>query len=219
LFIGNEKKDGNTMKNIKNIIFDLGRVITDIDFSKTIIAFGLLSNKSTEQILKMHQQTMLFKDMEEGKYTAPEFRKALNMHLNTKATDKELNDAWNAIIGETPWHRLEIINSLRPKYNTFLLSNTNEIHIDFVNNFLKKEYSIENLNPFFDKVYYSHKIGFRKPKLAAYQYVLDDNKIKAEESVFIDDLQQNLDAANQLNINTILKKDDESLEDLLKKFL
>lgn len=207
------------MKEIKNIIFDLGKVITDIDFTHTINAFSLLSNKSTEQILAMQQQTMLFKDLEEGKYTATEFRIALNKHLNTQATDKELDDAWNAIIGETPWHRLELINSLRPKYRTFLLSNTNEIHIDCVNDFLKKEYSVENLNPFFDKVYFSHKIGFRKPKLAAYQFVLNDSNLKGEECVFIDDLQQNLDAANQLNINTILKKEDESLATILKKFL
>lgn len=207
------------MKKIKNIIFDLGKVITDIDFSKTIIAFSLLSNKSAEQIKEMHQQTMIFDDMEEGKYTATEFRLALKKHLHTEASDQVLDDAWNAIIGKTPWQRLELVNSLRPKYKTFLLSNTNEIHIDNVNEFLKKEYSIENLNPFFDKVYYSHKIGFRKPKPEAYQYVLADSNIKAEESVFIDDLQQNLDAANQLNINTILKKEDESLEEILKKFL
>jgi len=202
---------------IKNIIFDLGKVITDIHFQKTTEAFSKLGNIDASKFISYQNQTTLFDDIETGKISPNTFRNEIRKLFNIQSSDSDINKAWNALIGKTDIETLELVNSLRPKFKTFILSNTNAIHIDCVNRQLLNDYQIENLSSFFDAIYFSHEIKARKPNKEAYLFVLEKNKLKASETIFIDDKQENLDGAEVLGIKTYLKQENVSLKSILKE--
>ncbi len=189
-------------KGVKNIIFDLGEVITDIHFEETKAAFEKLTGGDVSELYETKMHTELFEKLETAEISPEYFLEQLQKYFGKNATTNQVKDAWNIMIGETPWKRLEFVNDLRPKYKTFILSNTNPIHIDYLNIALKEKYNIENLNPFFDKVYYSHDLGFRKPNAEIYLKVLEKEGLLAAETLFIDDRLDNIEAAAKLGIQT-----------------
>ncbi|MGB1314884.1 MAG: HAD family hydrolase [Chitinophagales bacterium] len=189
-------------KGVKNIIFDLGEVITDIHFEETKAAFEKLTGGDVSELYETKMQTQLFDKLETAEISPEYFLEQLQKYFGKNVTTNQVKDAWNIMIGETPWKRLEFVNDLRPKYKTFILSNTNPIHIDYLNIALKEKYNIENLNPFFDKVYYSHDLGFRKPNAEIYLKVLEKESLLAAETLFIDDRLDNIEAAAKLGIQT-----------------
>ena len=201
---------------IKNIIFDLGEVITDVHFKHTFEAFDTLAGKDTQSLYNFHKQNKVFDDLETGKISPAEFRNLLRELFSINHSDAEIDAAWNAMIGETPLQKLQFVSALRPKFKTFILSNTNQIHIDCVNLSLQKSYQIESLHPFFDAVYFSHEIGVKKPDAEAYLYILDKHNLKASETVFIDDKEENIQAAEKLGIKTYWLTNKEDLYELLK---
>jgi putative hydrolase of the HAD superfamily len=191
------------LSKIKNIIFDLGEVITDVDFNKTFKAFDQLAGKSTQALYNYHKQTTLFDDIETGKISPQSFRNQLKKIFQVDASNDEIDAAWNAMLGDTPLEKLNFVNDLRPKFKTYILSNTNKIHIDWIYNYLQENYKQKNLGAFFDKVYLSHEIGFRKPDAAAYRFILNTHQLNAHETLFIDDKKENIDGAKLLGIQTI----------------
>lgn len=200
--------------NIQNIIFDLGKVIVDVDFDKTVNAFNLLAKRDTSPLYNYETQTALFDALETGKIPPSEFRKSFNEILGTHFSDEKIDTAWNAMLGDTPMDRLKLADSLRPKHKTFVLSNTNVIHIDWINDYLQKEYQIANLDPFFDHVYLSHEIGRRKPNADAFTYILDKHNLVPSETLFIDDKKENTDVAEKLGINVVQLHTTQQLFDL-----
>ena len=202
---------------IKNIIFDLGKVITAVSFDKTSKEFSLLSGKSIGFVNKFQEESSIFKDVEINKISLKTFRNIIRETLEISVSDNDIDTAWNEMIGETPKRVLEYLDSLRPQFKTYILSNTNRIHIDCIHKKLQEKYEIKNLLPYFDKVYLSFEIGSRKPDKEAYLFVLNENNLKANETLFIDDKQENLDTANILGIQTLLKTEDKTLEQHLEK--
>lgn len=196
---------------IKNIIFDLGEVITDVHFHQTFQAFDKLAGKDTQQLYNFHKQNKVFDDLETGKISPVEFRNMLRNLFSINATDEEIDHAWNAMIGDTPLQKLEFVSALRPKYQTFILSNTNQIHIDRVNEILAQNHNINSLHPYFDAVYFSHEIGLRKPDADSYLYIIEKHGLTPSETLFIDDKAENTDAASKLGIKTIQLTDKEKL--------
>ena len=190
------------MTPLKNIIFDLGEVFTDIYFDKTVEAFNELNNGVPIDLYSYKTQTPLFDEIETGKVSVEDFIAELKTLFGSTVKSEAIIEAWNALLGETPLEKLAWASSLRPKYQTFILSNTNAIHINWINNYLIKKYKVEGLQPFFDHVYFSHEIGFRKPDASAYEFILNKHNLKAEETLFIDDKLENIEAAQKLNIKT-----------------
>jgi len=84
------------------------------------------------------------------------------------------------------------------------LSNTNEIHFNFYNNIIRSKFKINYLSDLFEKAYYSHRIGLRKPDKEIYNLVLNQNNLKPKETLFIDDSEPNIKSAKTLGINSIL---------------
>jgi putative hydrolase of the HAD superfamily len=118
-------------------------------------------------------------------------------------TEQQVLDAWNAMLLDFPLRRLQILQQLRNYYDLFLLSNTNEIHEEVFNNTLMRQHGIPNIGVFFDKVYMSHRVGLRKPMREIFERVLDDNGLKAEQTLFIEDSPQHIATAKELGIQTI----------------
>lgn len=190
-------------KNIKNIIFDLGEVIIDLNFSKTEQAFTKLFNIPAQKLYSYHKQNALFDDLETGKIDAVFFRNELKKTTKNKQINHhKINAAWNAMLIDIPVEKIELVKTLQKEYTTFVLSNTNQIHIDYVNQKMLPKHQLKDLNQIFDFVYYSHIIGYRKPNKEAFTFVLNKHNLVPQETLFIDDKAENIETARNLNIHT-----------------
>ncbi|MCB0541482.1 MAG: HAD family phosphatase [Chitinophagales bacterium] len=191
------------LKNIKNIIFDLGEVIVDLDFNRTEQAFTNLFNVPAHQLYSYHKQNHLFDDLETGKISPSEFRNSLKKNLpKNTITDREIDDAWNAMLLDISSQKIELVKKLRQNYQTFVLSNTNKIHIDYVDQQMLPKHNLKSLNEIFDFVYYSHIIKHRKPDKEAYTFILDKHNLTPQQTLFIDDKAENIESARNLNMHT-----------------
>lgn len=205
------------MQGIKHIIFDLGGVILNINYQLTSQAFKDLGAKDFDQLYNQFHANALFEDLETGRVTPEEFLGKIKEHLPEGTTDEQIVDAWNAMLLDFPVARLQLLQQLRNHYDLFLLSNTNAIHLEALNRILEKERGIPSLAVFFDRSYYSHLIGYRKPEKEAYQVILDQNGLKPEHTLFIDDTLPNIDAANALGIQTIHLQAPKTILDIFRK--
>lgn len=203
------------LKGIKNIIYDLGEVIVDLDFHKTEEAFKSLFQLKDKEIYSYQKQSKIFDQLEVGAISPAEFRSALRKQFNVKTNDHEIDAAWNAMLLQIPSKKITLVQNLRTSYQSFVLSNTNEIHIQFLEQELLPEHGLKNLNELFDHVYYSHEIGYRKPHAEAYSYILEKHKLPASECLFIDDKLENIETAQALGIRTWHLQDRELLYNLL----
>jgi len=188
---------------IKHIIFDLGGVILNIDFHRAAKSFKALGLEDFEELYSKATQSKLFDRLEKGLIEPNEFRKELRELSGINMSDAEIDQAWNSLILDFPPARLTLLQELRKNYKIYLLSNTNRIHADYYNQDLIENHNINGLEELFDKVFYSHDIALRKPDKEAFEYVLKNQNLKAEECLFIDDALPNIIAANQLGIYTI----------------
>ena len=195
------------LTNIKNIIFDLGKVLLNLDFNASIVAFQKLGLKNDVLDSKQAYSDPVFYELEVGKVTPAEFcnrvRKVLN---NPDASDSQIEDAWYSMILDIPASRVKVVQELSKNYNVYLFSNTNKIHIERLHRAFKAEHGID-FPSLFVKDYYSHEIHERKPDLSSYKKVIELSGVKPEESIFIDDLEKNIIGAQQSGLKTFWLKE------------
>ena len=197
------------MKNIKSIIFDLGGVLLNISYQNTIDKFEKLGVDNSSNFYSKKYQKNIFNLLETGKISKNQFVKAINKSCKSVTTEQIIY-AWNSMLLDLPKNRTTLLKNLKEKYQLFLLSNTNSIHIkEFKSRLGEKKYSkFYNL---FDKVYYSHEIGFRKPDSEVFCLVLNENNLKEKEVLFIDDSPQHIIGAKELGLHTYHLKDNEEI--------
>src|SRR5690554_4222831 len=197
---------------VKNIIFDLGGVILNVDYDLSVKKFEELGLADFQELYAQSGQSKLFDDLEIGAIKGDEFIKKIKTKINRQVADEKIKAAWNAMILDYPIERLALLKHLKSKYNTFLLSNTNEIHEQYFIDILSSTTSENSLDPYFNKVYFSHKIGLRKPNPEVFNYILQENNFIAEETLFIDDSFQHIEAAKKLGINAVLLRKGQTIE-------
>lgn len=205
------------MQGIKNVIFDLGGVIINLDVNKTIAEFNKLSKIPFEQIYTQKQQIDLFNAIDKGEISERDFFTEIAKQIQFDGSHDKLLKAWNAMLLDVPEHRLDTLVTMKHNYNTYLLSNTCEPHIEAFERELENNYGIKNFNDYFDKVYYSCRIGMRKPDAEIFEHVLRDNHLKASETIFIDDSSQHVKGAGECGINAFLLEKNKEIADLLKE--
>ena len=205
-----------SLNKFKNIIFDLGGVIINIDLSLTMTAFEELGIKDVPKLFSTTLQQQLFDFQEKGTITSAQFRDEIRKFSTVHLLDSQIDEAWNALLLDLPKARLELLEKVKRSHRTFLLSNTNEIHIQTIQHYLNKEYGISDLSSFFEKTYLSYQLGMRKPDAELFKLVLDENKLNPSETLFIDDTKQHILAAEKLGIQTYWL--DLSKENLLDLF-
>ena len=205
------------IKGIRHIIFDLGGVLLNIDYSLTEKAFMDLGITDFGAIYSQLKQTSVFDDFEIGKINEQAFVAALQSFSNTDITYLQIVEAWNAMLLDLPLRRLQILQQLRIYHDLVLLSNTNEIHETAFNNIIHRDHHVL-LPTFFDKVYYSHRIGLRKPMKEIFEKVLSECGFAAEHTLFIDDSPQHIEGAKTLGIQTIFLEKGMTIEqDIFKQ--
>ncbi len=202
------------LHKIKNIIFDLGGVVLNIDYEITINEFKKLGLLNYDKLFTKLSQNKIFDLLETGEISPNVFINELKNITNKKINDNEIIDAWNAMLLDFPKQRIELLKKLKQKYRTFLLSNTNEIHLKAYNKILFDTFKIKDLSGIFEKEYYSHIIGMRKPDLQIFKFVLAENNLNPNETLFIDDSPQHIASAKKIGINAYHLTNNETICDI-----
>jgi putative hydrolase of the HAD superfamily len=197
------QKSGNS--EVKNIIFDFGGVIINIDHQRVEQAFYDLGMTNFKEMFNKATQSELFQKLEIGKIKPDQFRRSIRELTGLQIDDEKFDETWNKIIGDYPPEHIELLKKLRSSYNLYLLSNTNQIHYDFYIGNFRHGFGFE-FSELFDGLYWSFKIGKRKPDSVAYLHVIDHNNLAIKETLFIDDSIQNIEAANKLGLQTLFLK-------------
>ncbi|MDR1006316.1 MAG: HAD family phosphatase [Bacteroidales bacterium] len=198
----------------KNLILDLGGVILNVDYNKIVEKFASYGIANFEKVYTQAYQSDIIDRFEEGKVTMQEFRDQIRHLTATNLTDKQIDEAWMAMILDLPKENVELLGILKLKYNLFLFSNTNELHIEFLKKDFERQCGFDVFGCCFNKAYFSNEIHLRKPHKESFSFVVDDAGIKPEETLFIDDSPQHLEGAKQVGLQTYWLTNGETLTDL-----
>ena len=200
----------NNYNNISTIIFDLGGVLCDLDIDRCILNFKQLGLENFEHYLNNFGQSGFFMQLEKGLITAAEFRNEVRTLTSKPLTDTQINEAWNSFLVGIPTKKLDLIIELRKKFRVVLLSNTNIIHFpDTVARFFN--YNGMSTSDYFDKCYLSYEMKMAKPDQEIFNALLEAEQVSANECLFLDDGQKNIEQAAKLGIQTYLVKAGEDL--------
>ena len=204
-------------KQIKNIIFDLGGVILDIDYHLTRDSFMNLGIVNFDELYSQKKQEHFFDDFEIGKISELDFFDEIKKASKLNLSNSEIEDAWNALLQTIPEKRILWLEELKKKYRIFLLSNTNAIHIKAFTKYLHDSYGDDMLKEHFEKTYYSSEIGMRKPNKDIFEFVLNDNNLDINETAFVDDSAQHVEGAINIGLIGILLEKGEKVEEVLEE--
>lgn len=193
------------MQPVKNIIFDFGNVLFDLDLPAIERNLKLLCGENFAAAKEKLLRDKVFELYETGGLSTEEFVDTLRLAAQPPLTEGQVVAAWNSIFIGMPKARFEMLLQLRQRYKVFLLSNINDLHASWIDDYMVREHGIGDFHArYFDGVYYSHLIRLRKPDREAYEYVLADAELIPEETVFFDDMEINVEAARELGIRGIL---------------
>ena len=192
-----------TIKGIKNLLFDQGGVIVDIERGRCLEELRRLGMEAPERFVGLYKQDGPFFALENGDITLDEFHDALRPLMPSGVTNEQMDYAFSSFIVGIPLHRLQALRQLRKRYKTYILSNTNPLMFEGV---IARNFAQEGLdvNAYFDGVTVSYLAHSNKPDRKIFDYAIATMGIVPEETLFFDDGQENIDAASRLGFKTAL---------------
>lgn len=185
----------------KNLIFDLGNVIIDLDVPK-----GNRQMKETTGIGFLDatdEDLETFYDFEKGLIPEAIF---INYFIRRSLKPVQALDvirAWNAMLVQIPLERLLMMRDLMDHFNVYVLSNTNETHVRWMGDYLLNTHDVDSLNSFAHKIFFSHELKLRKPDFEIYEAVLNQTNSRPEETIFFDDHLRNIEAAKSVGMEAV----------------
>jgi len=188
--------------NFRNILFDLGGVILDINVQATLKLFYELGLPAEFMQYPHSMTTDLFYKYETGKLDTDQFRNEIRRRAGIEMSDQTFDEAWNAMLVRIPEERTSLLKRLSKPYNLYMLSNTSELHVKVFEK-MYLDAAGESMQEVFKKIYYSHEIGWHKPDPEAWEYVIKDAAIIPGETLFLDDNIHNIKAAQELGFQAI----------------
>lgn len=188
-------------QNIRHIIFDLGGVLLNLDVEGCTRAFEKAGLKDIRSVLTGTNEGGIFSEYERGEIGTPEFRDGIRQLASQSLTDDEIDRMWVNELLDIPQEKLDLLVSLRSKYDIYLLSNTNELHWQHVVESLlpQQNYRVEDL---FKETFLSFRMKLAKPDPEIFREVLRQAGLKPEETLFIDDSAVNCQATQSVGIQT-----------------
>lgn len=207
------------LNGIKNIIFDLGGVIINLEQENTYQSFRSLLSDKIESIYPQLIKANFFEKFEIGAISVAQFI-AQFQQFNNNISEDSILKAWNSMLLDIPAERLELISRLKKTHQVFLLSNTNDIHYNYINEYVKNKFQVKDFDEYFHKIYLSHQLKLRKPNPEIFKYVMEDAQLQANETLFIDDSLEHINAAKNLGIQThhLNLNQNQSLTQLLHEY-
>ena len=191
------------MAAVKNIIFDLGGIFLNLNYQNTKDLFIEYGVSEFDDYFTQHHANSLFEDLEKGDISVEEFYTIFRKETSTNLSDQQIKTAWNGMLVSFTKERIDWLRKIKERYNIYLFSNTNQIHYDEIMSLYKRDIGSEDFNELFIKPYYSHEMRLRKPYSNSFQHIIDEQNLKVEETLFIDDTIKNVDAAIALGLQTI----------------
>ncbi len=199
----------------KNLILDLGGVILDINYQNTIDAFKAIGIQHAEKLYSQQSQIPLFDLLEKGLISEEEFFNDIRMMTGGEYDNDKLRNCWNAILIGLPEENMKTLYELKKKYSLFLLSNTNSIHETAYRKMIIDQCGSFIFDDLFEKMYLSHHIHLRKPMPEIFEYVIDHSSLNKEETFFIDDSIQHVEAARKVGIDAVLMQPGKLLKEVV----
>ena len=175
----------------------------NLDFKLTEQAFIELGITQFPEMFTQHHSNDLFEQLETGKISPEAFYDAFRIETRSTLSNEQIKKAWNALLLDFPVERLQWLDRIRQQYNVYLFSNTNQIHYDAFIEIFRKSTGMPELNSYFIKAYYSHKLGLRKPYATSFQKILEEQGLHPAETLFIDDTYKNIEGAEKAGLQTI----------------
>jgi HAD superfamily hydrolase (TIGR01509 family) len=200
--------------SIKNIIFDFGGVILNINPGLTFEKFNQLGFPALFDVNDLSRQDETLLMFEKGLISPEEFRKKIREKIARPLSDEQIDEAWNAMLLDLPEDRIKLLVNLKNKYNLYLLSNTNEIHYLNYTRQLKLKYAYNRLSELFKGVCFSFQVHLSKPGREIYEHMILVNSLIPAETLFIDDSEVNIEGAKLTGLKTHHLKTGENLIDL-----
>ena len=169
-----------------------------------------------EAARKVLQKSEVFEKYERGEISTPDFLETVRHAAQPPISAEAVVEAWNSIFLEMPAEHFDFLLRLRQNFRVFLLSNINDLHARWIDQYLVEKHGIHDFRQrFFEKTYYSHEIGMRKPDPEIFRFVLHDANLRAPETFFVDDLKINVAAAESVGIRGIWHREG---DDVLQLF-
>jgi putative hydrolase of the HAD superfamily len=203
------------MQNIKNIIFDLGGVILNLDIKRTENAFVSMGVTRLGDLFGLGHAASSFKDYETGKIDDRQFVQSIRELSGLSVSDETIIDGWNAMLMDFPPERIALLDELAKRYRIFLFSNTNALHLAALQRIYGDTFGNRKLDDHFEKAYYSHLLGMRKPATESYLRILRENGLKGSETLFIDDALINVEGANSAGLQGFHLKPGMTMMDII----
>lgn len=204
-------------KAYETIIFDLGGVLLNLDYSRTVMAFEKLGLKNADEFYSKAQQTALFDDLETGDLSEEDFRSYFREHINEELKDSDIDDAWNAMLLDFPEERIHLLSKLKEHSNIYLFSNTNSIHLRAFRAILQQQFENDYLlEDIFIKAHYSHEFGMRKPHPETFKELLYAHGLNPKNTLFIDDSPQHIEGAKKIGIQAYHLENNEDISNLFQ---
>ncbi len=188
---------------IKNLLFDLGGVIIDIERQNCVDAFSSLGLQNPGSYFGDYAQTGIFKQIEDGSINVDTFHRELHKVLPDNVSDYQIDNAFQKFITGIPVARLQALRKLRcDGYGIFVLSNTNPI---MWRGIIANEFGKEGLRreDYFDGIVTSFDAKALKPDPAIFEYAIENLAIDPAETLFFDDSASNVEAAKALGFNAV----------------
>lgn len=206
------------MTPVKNLIFDLGNVLYDIDFDTMYAQFDKLGIPDFQNHFTLNQSDQLFFDLEKGLINEAQFCEGFNQLYHLSLKHDQVITAWNSLLVGFRKESMDWVKANHPSYPTFLFSNTNQIHYDYFIPQFEREIG-GNFEALFKTPYYSHHMGMRKPDPASFQYIIDQEGLIAGETLFIDDNEPNVIVAASVGLQVLYLQPGMRIESELPKLL
>jgi glucose-1-phosphatase len=179
------------------LLFDLGRVVLDIDFGKTLACWAGHAGCEVTHLVGRFSRDDIYRRHETGDISDAEFFEGLRRSLGVKLSDAQFLEGWNAIFaGEMPGIAA-LLARAATRVPLYAFSNTNNAHIE--------HFSLEYAGVLghFREIFLSSAIGLRKPDAAAYDHVVKAIGVDPERIVFFDDLAENIEGAKACGLTAI----------------
>ncbi len=201
-------------KEFEALIFDFGAVIINIDYNLTKSVFEQYGIENFDLLFSKAKQNNLFDNFEKGLISNDKFRTELRKITQINISDFKIDRAWNSMVLDLPKERLKLLEKLKRDFPLFLLSNTNRIHEKAFTTYIERIYGWNNFSNLFQKIYFSHHIHMRKPDSEIFELLLNENNLRPEHTLFIDDSPQHIEGAQKVGLVTIHKTDNLDICDL-----
>ena len=188
-------------ENIKTILFDLGGVLLDVSYERTVETFKQHGVTNFDALYTQAKQDHLFDQFETGAISPAEFRNEVRERTGIQLNDEAIDRSWNAILGQLPQDRVDMIRLLKERYQVLLLSNTNAIHVEAFSQLIEEQNGIADFKGLFHGAYYSNELGMRKPHAEVFHHVLGIHGANPKSTLFIDDTKHHVDGSIAAGLN------------------